>query len=61
MNKGSRLERLAEFFMRESLRGELTQFLVHQRQELVRGVWVAGCEVSRLTDYSKGRGTSRSV
>src|SRR5205807_2491639 len=41
VNQGGGLERLARFFLSELLRRQFAQLLVHQRQQLLRGVGIA--------------------
>jgi hypothetical protein len=41
VNEGRRLQRLARFLLCHPLCGELAQLLVDQRQELLRGMWIA--------------------
>ena len=40
VDQGSRLERMADGFIRHLLRGQFAQFLIDQRQQLIRSVGV---------------------
>jgi hypothetical protein len=41
MNKGSRFQRLSRFLLSQLPRSQLAQFVIDQRQELLRGMRIA--------------------
>ena len=45
VDQGGGLERLAGLLLRQPLRGELAELVVDQRQQLLRGAWVALLDV----------------
>ena len=45
MHQSRRLQRLPRLLLRELRRGQLSQLVIDQRQELLGGVWIASFDM----------------
>src|SRR5262249_5504651 len=69
MDQGRGLQGLTRFLLRQPLRRQLAQLVIHQRQQMLRGGWVAGFDgvqdvgdVGHVDEHiARGRGSQAVV